>query len=159
MLWRWKFILNQCWCVCYVIIAIDLLRFIIIYHHCFKKCFPSPTYVITTPDVIRVDTNMTVGVTLMDVDGVAIQLSLQQYPNRQTTYSTANFTASSGTGLHFIQLSEDISCNVQWFWWLTYWINSLANYIAIHFNSQVYGNIVFQRLQLKNHLTLMWNIL
>lgn len=56
----------------------------------------SPTYVITAPDVFRVDNDVTVCVDLKDVDDVPMQLSLQQYPNRESTYHSVGFSGSRG---------------------------------------------------------------
>ncbi|XP_062614828.1 complement C3-like [Saccostrea cucullata] len=56
----------------------------------------SPTYVITAPDVFRVDCDVTVSADLVDIENVSIRLTLQQYPNRETTYQTVDFMASSG---------------------------------------------------------------
>lgn len=40
------------------------------------------------------DNDVTVCVDLKDVDDVPMQLSLQQYPNRESTYHSVNFSGS-----------------------------------------------------------------
>nr|XP_022345651.1 complement C3-like [Crassostrea virginica] len=77
----------------------------------------SPTYVITAPDVFRVDNDVTVCLDLIGIGNVSIQLSLQKYPNRDIAYQSVSINATEGLNKVILRIDSlnlaDVSNDVE----------------------------------------------